>query len=220
MTSIGLNNPLSTLQHSSSIEISQGMRRELAAFIRGHVENLRKTTISLRIDQARREVRWNERKRGGGQLAHNDDGTFISSVTSPNFHRHNVTPFVPCPFSAPVLVHVEVVALQNRRNGASFKRCSNIVCISCYLSSSLVLPWMGGPLLGPFVIIDPRWCYRGSKWSPTVVYALNEKNGYHVEYIIFVNVFTSSSFSSIKISYNRIFDQSIDNWIFLCTLLT
>lgn len=123
-------------------------------------------------------------------------------------------------FPPPFLVHVEVVALQNRRNGASFKRCSNIVCISCYLSSSLVLPWMGGPLLGPFVIIDPRWCYRGSKWSLTVVYALNEKNGYHVEYIIFVNVFTSSSFSSIKISYNRIFDQSIDNWIFLCTLLT
>lgn len=23
----------------------------------------------------------------------NGDGTFISSVTSPNFHRHNVTPF-------------------------------------------------------------------------------------------------------------------------------
>lgn len=39
-------------------------------------------------------------------------------------------------FSAPVLlVYVQVVALQNRRNGASFKRCSNVVCISSYLSS-------------------------------------------------------------------------------------
>lgn len=51
--------------------------------------------------------------------------------------------------------------------------------------------------------IDPRWCCRGSKWSTIVVHALNEKNGYHVEYIIFVNVFTSS-FSSSSSSYKNI----------------
>lgn len=42
----------------SSIEISQGMRCESAAFVRGRVENLRKTAILLKIDQGRSKMKW------------------------------------------------------------------------------------------------------------------------------------------------------------------
>lgn len=106
-----------------------------------------------------------ERRKRRRQFVRNSGGTFISSVTSANFHRHNVARLPPVRYSPFLsILSASKGVPQNRRNGTSFNTVWRVVCISCYLSTLsfvvVVGPFSGKALLTPFVIIDRRRCYR------------------------------------------------------------